>query len=99
MLIIVAASGPFFRLAIYHKLPVTPGNPVGLGDIIEVMIYSILILLCFISICGAILHAVVPSMRDKKAALWLALTPVAAYAGHYLFFRFGLQLLSQYRPH
>lgn len=99
LLITVAAAGPFFRLAIYAKLPVTPGNPVGLGDIIEVMIYAILIFLCFVSLVAALLHAVAPAMRNKKAAIWLTVTPIAAYATHFLFFRFGLQLLSQYRPH
>lgn len=78
----LAGGGLLFRGTLYHRLPVAAGDPYGLGDIIELLIYFVLI---GTSLCTLLLALVViarPAWRDRLCItilLGAALLPLPVY--------------------
>ena len=78
--------GLIFRATLYWKLPVLPGEPAGIGDVIELLIYFAVLLFAALSMLFGILLLAIPSWRNAKlaAAILVAglISPPAYYILH-----------------
>jgi hypothetical protein len=78
----LVGGGLLFRGTLYHRLPVAPGEPYGLGDIIELLIYFTLIGTSLCTLLAALVCCARPVWRDRVGVavlLGAALLPLPAY--------------------
>ncbi len=83
LLIVLALTGLVFRATLYWRLPVAPGEPVGIADVLELFGYLLILALSALSI---ILALVVALRRRYATAIRVSmiavLTPLAFYLLH-----------------
>ena len=72
-----------FRALIYSRLPISPGDPYGIADIIELLLGVALILSLAVSAGVAVALGFKGPQFNRQAAAWLGLVVVlvAAVAG------------------
>ncbi len=68
-LVLMVLFGLIFRATLYWTLPVEPGEPVGVGDILELVIYFTILALAGLNIILALLTLMVPNWRDVRLAI------------------------------
>src|SRR5688500_9246518 len=68
----LVAAGLVFRATLYARLPVAPGEPYGIGDVIELLLYYAVLGGSAIAVCMAAVVAVVPALRHWRSVAWLA---------------------------
>ena len=62
-----------FRATLYWSIPVADGEPKGGGDILEVLLFLILLGSCLLSILFSAFIAVVPKIRNHTYSMKLLL--------------------------
>ncbi len=67
-----------FRATFYWSIPVASGEPKGGGDIIEVLLFLLLVGSCITSILISALLAVIPKIRNNTYSLKLLIIGVVA---------------------
>jgi len=75
-----------FRATLYWSFSVADGEPKGGGDVIEIILFLLLLGTCFLSILYAALLVVVPKLRNKSYSINLLiigiLVPLAFWFVH-----------------
>ena len=62
-----------FRATFYWSFPVVDGEPIGMGDVIELLLFYLLLGSCFLSISYAILIVIIPRLRNLSYSFHLLL--------------------------
>lgn len=75
---LLVVGGWLYRATLYHRIPVARGDPYGLGDLIDLGFFFLLLATSTLAVAGAILCAAVPSLRNWKAVAVLAAAGVLA---------------------
>ncbi len=78
----LVSGGLLFRGTLYHRLPVAPGEPYGLGDIIELLFYFTLIGTSLCTLLAALVCIARSAWRDRigiTVLLGATLLPLPAY--------------------
>jgi len=65
-----------FRATFYWSIPVADGEPKGGGDVIEILLFLLLIGSCILSILFSALLAVIPKIRNNTYSLKLLIIGV-----------------------
>ena len=65
-----------FRATLYWSIPVADGEPKGGGDIIEILLFLLLISSCILSILFSALLAVIPKIRNNTYSVKLLIIGV-----------------------
>ena len=71
--------GLAFRAVVYPRLGVAPGEPYGLGDVLELFIGAALALASLTAFVAALVLSVVRSLRDGRALAALLLSGLGAW--------------------
>jgi hypothetical protein len=74
--IVILTLAFIFGATFYWSIPVADGEPKGGGDIIEVLLFFLLLGSCLLSILFSVLLAVVPKIRNNSYAIKLFLIGV-----------------------
>ena len=82
--IILAVLGLLYRATVYWKIPVSPGDPYGLGDVIELFWFVALLVLAGITLMFSAVIAFVPQLRNARLAFMLFLAAVLSPTAYYL---------------
>jgi len=82
----LAILGILFRSLIWASWTPYPGDPYGIADILELLIFAALFGLCALAILAAVLILLVPNWRDLRVAFQLlaigTLLPLCYYFAH-----------------
>jgi len=82
-----------FRATLYWSIPVADDEPYGGGDILEIILFLLIILFSLAAALYATILAVVPKLREKKYILRLllvgALVPMLYFILHPLMPKLG----------
>lgn len=83
----LATLGLIFRFLLYRFIPVSPGEPAGLGDILDLLIFfALLIVGAFLLASGAILLLLNKKLGFRVAGLG-SFVPLIYYINHYYLMR------------
>ena len=82
--IVLAVLGLLYRATVYWKIPVSPGDPYGLGDVIELFWFVALLVLAGITLMFSAVIAFVPQLRNARLAFMLFLAAVLSPTAYYL---------------
>ena len=74
--LVVLTLAFIFRATFYWLIPVANGEPKGGGDIIEVLLFILLLGSCLLSVLFSALLAAVPKIRNNSYAIQLLLIGV-----------------------
>lgn len=74
--IVILTLAFIFRATLYWSVPVADGEPIGGGDIIEVLFFLLLLGSCLLSILYSALLAAVPKVRNISYSIKLLLIGV-----------------------
>lgn len=72
-------GGWLYRATFYWKLPVAPGQPSGIGDVIELGVGLVLLVTSGIDLFVAMILLVLPDLRRWRWILLLVIAGLAAY--------------------
>lgn len=67
------AGGLIYRSTLYHHLPVARGEPYGVGDVLDLLIYFALLGTSALTLGTALVLAAVPRWRSRAAIIALIL--------------------------
>lgn len=82
--IILAVLGLLFRATIYWKIPISPSDPYGLSDVIELFWFVALLVLTGITIMFSAVIAFVQQLKNARLALMLLLAAILSPTAYYL---------------
>ena len=68
-LVLLVLFGLIFRATLYWTLPISPGEPFGLADILELFIYFTILGMAGLLILFALLMLTVPAWRNIRLAI------------------------------
>ncbi len=68
-LVLLVLFGLIFRATFYWILPVAPGEPVGIADVLELFIYFTILGMAGLNILLGLLMLVIPAWRDVRLAI------------------------------
>lgn len=77
--LLLVLGGWLFRATLYWTIPVAPGEPYGLGDVLEWLIGITLVGTSVIAIGLAALFAAIRRLRDWRAVAMLGLSGALAF--------------------
>jgi hypothetical protein len=69
---LLVIGGWLDRVAVYPRIPVHPGDPYGLGDLIDLGFFLVLVATSVFALVAALVCAAVPRLRNWRAAGVLA---------------------------
>ena len=79
---------PIFRKTIYHHIPVAPGEPYGLGDVLELVIGLFTVLICLLGLSLGTIFLFLPKLKDpslgKLYLIFSSLAFLIFFGFHYL---------------
>lgn len=70
----LAVFGLIFRATFYWMIPVSPGQPTGLADLIELLIFYGVLAAAFVAMLLAVLLLMVPAWRNLRLAISVLVT-------------------------
>jgi len=82
--IMLAVLGLLFRATVYWKIPVSPSEPYGLSDVIELFWFVALLVLAGITIMFSAVIAFVPQLKNTRLAFILFFAAVLSPTVYYL---------------
>jgi len=82
--IILAILGLLFRATVYWKIPISPSDPYGLSDVIELFWLVALLVLAGITIMFSAVIAFVPQLKNARLAFILFLAAILSPTAYYL---------------
>jgi len=91
--IVLAFLGLLYRATVYWKIPVSPGDPYGFGDVIELFWFVALLLLAGITLMFSAVIAFVPQLRNPRLAFMLFLAAVLSPTAYYIIHPFVPRLV------
>jgi len=80
----LAVLGLLFRATVYWNIPISPSDPYGLSDVIELFWFVALLVLAGITIMFSAVIAFVPQLKNARLALILFLAAVLSPTAYYL---------------
>ncbi len=78
----LAGGGLLYRATAYKSIPVAPGDPYGIGDVVEFLLYFILIGSSVLTLLAAGVLSATASLRNWPAIaalIWAGLLALPAY--------------------
>lgn len=81
--ILLAVVGLLYRATLYWKMPLLPGDPYGISDVIEVFWFMALLVLAGLTLMFSAAIAFVPQLRNARLAFVLFLAAILAPVGYY----------------
>jgi hypothetical protein len=69
---VLVIGGWLYRVAVYPRIPVHPGDPYGLGDLIDLVFFLVLVATSAFALVAALVCAAVPRWRNWRAVGVLA---------------------------
>lgn len=88
----LVCGGLLYRATVYESIPVSPGDPYGLGDILELLLYFILIGSSALTLLTALVLSVVPSLRNWRAVAALLGAGLLALPAYFLLHTYAARL-------
>jgi len=83
MAVLLPIFALLYRSTLYWKIPVAPGDPYGLGDIIDAGFGLLVVAGSGLALIGAVVTLVVPRYRSARNAVILAAVGVVATVGYF----------------
>lgn len=84
----LAILGWVFRATFYWMIPVSPGDPAGLADMLDLLIFYGVLLFATVAMSGGVLLLLVPAWRNLRLAITVLVsslvTPPLYYIVHAL---------------
>ncbi len=68
-LVLLVLFGLIFRATLYWTLPVAPGEPYGIADILELIIYFTILGMASLNVIVGLILLLVPNWRDIRLAV------------------------------
>ena len=81
--ILLALTGLLFRATFYWDFPVHPGDPYGLGDIIEMAIYMVLLCVAGFTLVLSCVVLALPKCRNIRLVVFAFLSALMSWAAYY----------------
>jgi len=88
----LVCGGLLYRATVYESIPVAPGDPYGLGDVLELLLYFILIGSSALTLLTALVLSVVPSLRNWRAVAALIGAGLLALPVYFLLHSYAARL-------
>lgn len=85
-------GGLLYRATVYESIPVAPGDPYGLGDVLELLLYFVLLGSSALTLLTALLLSVVPSLRNWRAVAALIGAGLLALPVYFLLHTYAARL-------
>lgn len=80
----LAVFGLIFRATFYWMIPVSPGDPASLADIIDLLIFYGVLLSAFVAMVLAVLLLMVPDWRNTRLAISVLVTSLVVPPMYYV---------------
>ena len=81
--VVACLFGLIFRATLWWVIPVAPNEPYGLGDVIELAIYFLILAIAAFSLLWALALFVIPAIRDLKLGVILFVVSVGSPVAYY----------------
>ena len=88
----LVCGGLVYRATVYESIPVAPGDPYGLGDVLELLLYFILIGSSALTLLTALVLSVVPSLRNWRTVAALIGAGLLALPAYFLLHTYAARL-------
>ncbi|MEJ2360696.1 MAG: hypothetical protein P8Z75_04605 [Gammaproteobacteria bacterium] len=80
----LAIFGWVFRATFYWMIPVSPGEPAGLADMLDLAIFFGVLLLASLAMVGGVLLLMVPAWRNLRLAISVLVTSLVTPPLYYI---------------
>ena len=74
--LVILVLALLFRSTLYWSIPVADGEPIGGGDILEGILFIILLASCLLSISFAIFISIIPKIRNNSYSIRLLIIAI-----------------------